>query len=113
MGQAICRQLRADGFHVFGLDLNEEGLGEMATELGSDFTPICVDLTDPIAIAHTLNGIRSEYCGLNALVNNAGTQSAQSFAGEITKLTIVELRRCRRHAAQNANRFHRLSSPVA
>ncbi len=79
MGQAICRQLRADGFHVFGLDLNEEGLGETSTELGSEFTPICVDLTDPIAIAHTFDGIRLEYGGLDALVNNAGTCFMSDF----------------------------------
>ncbi len=79
MGQAICRQLRTNGFHVIGLDLSEERLDELATELGSDFTPICVDLTDPIATAHTFDGIRSEYGGLDALVNNAGTCYMSDF----------------------------------
>ncbi|AXT27866.1 SDR family oxidoreductase [Ruegeria sp. AD91A] len=79
MGRAICRQLWADGFQVVGLDLNEEGLGEMATELGSDFTPICLDLTDPIAIAHAFDGIKEKNGGLDALVNNAGTCFMSDF----------------------------------
>ena len=79
MGQAICRQLRADGFHVVGLDLNEEGLDELATELGPDFTPISVDLTDSMAIAQTFDGIKSAHGGLDALVNNAGTCFMSDF----------------------------------
>ncbi|NOC94259.1 SDR family NAD(P)-dependent oxidoreductase [Ruegeria sp. HKCCD6604] len=79
MGKAICRQLRADGVHVVGLDLNEEGLDELATELGPDFTPISVDLTDSMAIAQTFDGIKSAHGGLDALVNNAGTCFMSDF----------------------------------
>ncbi|NOE20254.1 SDR family oxidoreductase [Ruegeria atlantica] len=79
MGKAICRQLRADGFHVVGLDLNEEGLDELATELGPDFTPISVDLTDSMAISQTFDGIKSAHGGLDALVNNAGTCFMSDF----------------------------------
>ncbi|WP_170371556.1 SDR family NAD(P)-dependent oxidoreductase [Ruegeria arenilitoris] len=79
MGQAICRQLRTCEFHVFGLDLNEEGLDELAAELGSNFTPFCVDLTDPVAIAQTFDGIKSAHGGLDALVNNAGTCFMSDF----------------------------------
>ncbi|NOC85878.1 SDR family NAD(P)-dependent oxidoreductase [Ruegeria sp. HKCCD6428] len=79
MGKAICRQLRADGFHVVGLDLNEEGLGELATELGPDFKSISVDLTDSMAIAQTFDGIKSAHGGLDALVNNAGTCFMSDF----------------------------------
>ncbi|WP_171233609.1 SDR family NAD(P)-dependent oxidoreductase [Ruegeria sp. HKCCA4812] len=79
MGKAICRQLRADRFHVVGLDLNEEGLGELATELGPDFKSISVDLTDSMAIAQTFDGIKSAHGGLDALVNNAGTCFMSDF----------------------------------
>ncbi|WP_171230329.1 SDR family NAD(P)-dependent oxidoreductase [Ruegeria sp. HKCCA4008] len=79
MGKAICRQLRADGFHVVGLDLNEEGLGELATEFGRDFKSISVDLTDSMAIAQTFDGIKSAHGGLDALVNNAGTCFMSDF----------------------------------
>jgi NAD(P)-dependent dehydrogenase (short-subunit alcohol dehydrogenase family) len=79
MGKSICRQLRADGVHVVGLDLNEGGLDELATELGPDFTPISVDLTDSMAIAQTFDGIKSAYGGLDALVNNAGTCFMSDF----------------------------------
>lgn len=79
MGQAICRQLQTCEFHVFGLDLNEKGLDELAAELGSNFTQFCVDLTDPVAIAQTFDGIESAYGGLDALVNNAGTCFMSDF----------------------------------
>ncbi len=79
MGQAICRQLLASGFQVVGLDLDEQGLSELASESGSNFTPVCVDLTDPVAIAETFDGIKSDYGGLDALVNNAGTCFMSDF----------------------------------
>ncbi|MCA0930108.1 SDR family NAD(P)-dependent oxidoreductase [Ruegeria profundi] len=79
MGQAISRHLHADGMHLIGLDLDAEGLGELAAELGGNFTPISVDLTDPEAISRTFADIKTEHGGLDALVNNAGTCLMSDF----------------------------------
>jgi len=79
MGQAICRQLQTNGLHVIGLDLKEERLNELASEFSSDFTPISVDLTDPLAVAQTFERIRTAHGGLDALVNNAGTCFMSDF----------------------------------
>ncbi len=79
MGQAICRQLQTNGLHVIGLDLKEERLNELASEFSSDFTPIYVDLTDPLAVAQTFERIRTAHGGLDALVNNAGTCFMSDF----------------------------------
>ncbi|WP_377194230.1 SDR family NAD(P)-dependent oxidoreductase [Ruegeria meonggei] len=79
MGLAICRQLCADGMHVVGLDLNADGLDEVAIELDSSFTAMCVDLTRPEAISQTFADIRTARGGLDALVNNAGTCFMSDF----------------------------------
>ncbi|WP_109310470.1 SDR family NAD(P)-dependent oxidoreductase [Ruegeria sp. AU67] len=79
MGQAICRQLQTNGLHVIGLDLKEERLNELASEFSSDFTPIYVDLTDPMAVAQTFERIGTAHGGLDALVNNAGTCFMSDF----------------------------------
>ncbi|WP_171103542.1 SDR family NAD(P)-dependent oxidoreductase [Ruegeria sp. HKCCD7255] len=79
MGQAICRQLQTNGLHVIGLDLKEEGLVELASKLSSDFTPISVDLTDPLSVAQTFERIKTAHGSLDALVNNAGTCFMSDF----------------------------------
>lgn len=79
MGRAICRQLCADGMHVVGLDLNADGLDEVAIELDSSFTAMRVDLTRPEAISQTFADIRTARGGLDALVNNAGTCFMSDF----------------------------------
>ena len=79
MGRAICRQLCADGMHVFGLDLYTAGLDELAVELGSSFTAMSVDLTQPVAISQTFADIKTARGGLDALVNNAGTCFMSDF----------------------------------
>lgn len=79
MGRAICRQLCADGMHVVGLDLYTAGLDELAAELGSSFTAMSVDLTQPVAISQTFADIKTAHGGLDALVNNAGTCFMSDF----------------------------------
>ncbi len=79
MGQAICHRLHADGMHVIGLDLDTNGLHELAAELGPSFKPVSVDLTDTDAIARVFGDIRTAHGGLDALVNNAGTCFMSEF----------------------------------
>lgn len=79
MGRAICRQLCADRMHVIGLDIDTGGLDELATELGSRFTLVAVDLTQPEAITQAFAEIKTTHGGLDALVNNAGTCFMSDF----------------------------------
>ena len=74
MGRAICAALLGAGFRVTGLDLDADGLAQMARESG-DFDGIPVDLTDPEAITAAFAGIG----GLDVLVNNAGTCLMSDF----------------------------------
>lgn len=76
MGRAIVTRLLADGCAVVGLDVDEQGLGEMAQER---FTGMRVDLLDPEAIAQAFDTIGAEHGGVDALVNNAGTCFMSEF----------------------------------
>jgi 2-dehydro-3-deoxy-L-rhamnonate dehydrogenase (NAD+) len=77
LGRAITARLLADGFAVIGLDLDSDGLTDMAKAPG--FTGLTVDLTDAAAIRDAFARIRSDHGGLDALVNNAGTCFMSDF----------------------------------
>ena len=79
IGGAITLQLINDGLHVVGLDINESQLHEMSGKYGTDFTSITVDLTQPNEIAQAFQKIKSEFGGVDALVNNAGTCFMSEF----------------------------------
>lgn len=76
MGRAIVAKLIADGLHVVGLDLDADGLAEMA---GDGFTGRVVDLTDAGAIADAFARIKEDHGGVDVLVNNAGTCFMSEF----------------------------------
>jgi len=78
--------LMADGLHVVGLDIDADGLADMA---GSAFTGLAVDLTDAKAITGAFDQIAKDRGGLDALVNNAGT----CFMSDFPNIPAAELER--------------------
>ena len=76
MGRAITRRLIDDGLHVMGLDVNADGLADMAE---ANFQGVEVDLLDAGAIAAAFDRIRKDHSGLDVLVNNAGTCFMSEF----------------------------------
>jgi NAD(P)-dependent dehydrogenase (short-subunit alcohol dehydrogenase family) len=86
LGRAICARLIADGLRVAGLDIDAEGLGDMA---GAGFAGHVVDLTDAAAIAETFARIGRGFGGIDALVNNAGT----CFMSDFPHIPAAELER--------------------
>ena len=46
VGRATSRQMVAQGAKVFGIDINNEGLGLVADELGADFKPAVCDISN-------------------------------------------------------------------
>lgn len=75
MGRAIVARLMADGLAVTGLDIDAEGLAQVAAAQGPGFTPMVVDLTDAAAVAAAF----AQIGGVDALVNNAGTCFMSDF----------------------------------
>ena len=76
LGRAITKRLLADGLVVTGLDLDADGLSEMAAD---GFTGITTDLTDPAAISAAFATIAGDQGGVDVLVNNAGTCFMSDF----------------------------------
>jgi NAD(P)-dependent dehydrogenase (short-subunit alcohol dehydrogenase family) len=82
LGRAIAQQLIKQGHHVIGADISESGLTEFAEALGDDaasFRAHTVDLTKVGAVDALFAKIESEFGGLDALVNNAGTCFMSDF----------------------------------
>lgn len=86
MGRAIVDRLRADNFHVIGLDIDAIGLADM---LSDGFEGISIDLTDPKEIKKAFKQIEANHKGVDALVNNAGT----CFMSEFPNIPVGELER--------------------
>ena len=76
MGRAITRRLINDGLHVIGLDVNADGLADMAE---ANFQAIEVDLMEAGAIAAAFDRIGKDHGGVDVLVNNAGTCFMSEF----------------------------------
>ena len=76
MGRAITRRLIDDGLHVMGLDVNADGLADMAE---ANFQGIEVDLMEAGAIASAFDRIGKDHGGVDVLVNNAGTCFMSEF----------------------------------
>jgi NAD(P)-dependent dehydrogenase (short-subunit alcohol dehydrogenase family) len=82
LGRAIVRQLIDQGHRVIGADISEPGLTELTQSLGDDaasFRAYAADLTDIGAVDALFAKIESEFGGLDALVNNAGTCFMSDF----------------------------------
>jgi 2-dehydro-3-deoxy-L-rhamnonate dehydrogenase (NAD+) len=76
MGRAITSRLIEDDIHVVGLDLDADGLADMAQ---AGFQAIQVDLMDAEAIAAAFDRVGKDHGGVDILVNNAGTCFMSEF----------------------------------
>lgn len=79
MGRAIAKKLIADQVKVYGLDKDESGLTSAQKELGDQFVPIAVDLTQNAEIQDIFSTINEKEGGVDILVNNAGTCFMSEF----------------------------------
>lgn len=79
MGKAFVHRLIADGINVAGFDISQAGLDELSAEHSARFLSICVDLTDPDAVAAAFERVAAKFGGLDILVNNAGTCFMSEF----------------------------------
>jgi short-subunit dehydrogenase len=75
IGRAIAHALATEGADVFLVDINEDGLADVAREIGRHGTKVVTatcDLSDPAQIEALAANLRRRWNGLNILVNNAG-----------------------------------------
>ena len=79
LGLAIASKLRAEGAKVALVDLNEERLREVASELGDGAFPFAVDLTNETAVRNLVDQIGERFGRIDILVNSAGVTGATNI----------------------------------
>ena len=72
LGAALAETLIAKGAIVYGLARNSEKLCALQDKLGFNFIPVCMDITNPIALNTWLKGIFDDQNIPDILINNAG-----------------------------------------
>lgn len=71
-GRAICQTLVKKGYHVIGGARRTDKLQELEAELGDNFIPLTLDVTDARSIASAVEQINEAAPSIDVLVNNAG-----------------------------------------
>ncbi|MBM7642778.1 SDR family NAD(P)-dependent oxidoreductase [Streptococcus loxodontisalivarius] len=71
-GEAICRQLLADGYQVIGAARRLEKLQSLQKELGDNFIPVQMDMRSTQSIDQALASLEGRENQIDLLVNNAG-----------------------------------------
>ena len=72
IGSAVARTLAAAGAHVVLIDVANGPLESLATAMGTQATPIQLDLSDEDAIALGAADVSNRFGGIDILINNAG-----------------------------------------
>lgn len=75
MGQAITRQLVADGHRVAAVDLKTEPLAALVAEMPGRVIPLALSIDDPLAIETAWKELNAAQGPVQILVNNAGVLS--------------------------------------
>lgn len=75
LGAAISKALVSAGTSVYGLARNKNKLQELQNDIGSEFIPVSLDITDEKAVKEWFSDTFSEEKSPDILVNNAGTGS--------------------------------------
>lgn len=71
-GRAICRTLVAKGYRVIGGARRLDKLQALEHELGDNFIPLALDVTDGQSISAAVAQINEAASSINVLANNAG-----------------------------------------
>lgn len=72
IGEAVCRLLIENTYRVVGTARNESRLQQLSAELGAEFYPMVLDVTDSAAVAGVQQALPREFRDIEVLVNNAG-----------------------------------------
>jgi 3-hydroxy acid dehydrogenase/malonic semialdehyde reductase len=72
IGEAICRLLVAQQFHVVAAARNQARLEQLAAQLGDALYPLVLDVTDSAAVSKLPQALPGKFRDISMLVNNAG-----------------------------------------
>lgn len=105
LGAATSKALVEHGTRVYGLARNANKLSKLHDELGKNFIPIVMDVSDEIAVNQWINGTFSKQFYPHVLINNAGVSQFE----EVDKLPSEKWKAM---INTNLNAVHYLTSKV-
>jgi NAD(P)-dependent dehydrogenase (short-subunit alcohol dehydrogenase family) len=79
IGEAIARELSAEGMRLLLVARSEEPLRAIGASLPSEAIPLAVDLRQPKAAEEVISAAIRNFGGLDLLVNNAGATKRGDF----------------------------------
>lgn len=79
IGEAIARELSAEGMRLVLVARSEESLRTIAAALPSEAMPFAIDLREPKAADEVISAAIERFGGLDLLVNNAGATKRGDF----------------------------------
>lgn len=79
IGEAIARELSAEGMRLVLVARSEEALHAIAASLPSEAVPLAVDLREPKAADEVISAAMKRFGSLDLLVNNAGATKRGDF----------------------------------
>ena len=103
LGAACSKMLVRNGARVYGIARNEARLQKLFFELGPNFVPIPLDLTDSENLHEWVSKTFDEQISPNILINNAG-------AGHFGKVDEISWDRWRQMIDTNLNAIFHLTS---
>lgn len=71
-GRAICCTLIGKGYRVVGGARRMDKLKALEAELGANFIPLALDVTDSVSLEKAVEQMREASLQIDLLVNNAG-----------------------------------------
>lgn len=98
VGLAVTRTLIDDGLRVAMVDLDQEHLDKLASEIGKNAVPVALDISNPVLVSETCNNLRRDHGDIEVLVNNAGlltnNKAVETTTEEWRRLMSVNLDGC-------------------
>lgn len=80
VGRGLCRYFCEKGATVLALGRNRELLEQLGDELGENYIPVAVDVTDLAALRKAVGSATDKAGAVDILLNNAGAASATALA---------------------------------
>ena len=80
VGQGLCRYFCERGATVLALGRNRDLLEQLGKDMGKNYNPVAVDVTDLSGLKATVRSVTDKTGDVNILVNNAGAATATALA---------------------------------
>ena len=79
MGQALCRLLAEEGWHITAVDRNQKRLEQLQDTIGSDIRIALLDLSSPECGGKVKELLNQQQCKLHGVVNLAGVSRGNTI----------------------------------